>query len=169
MTDIATQFNKQNEADIFNENTMELPPRPSEYDGLTFKNTLTMGGWGQLTSGMYTIKGGFERSGYKAWGANGQGELIDRNVAWDTSDMERYMIVSIVPTYLDQDYSTTDQDRIEMEMGAYPFREMDWEPMSVKDLEKMETPNPYVQVGSDNAISLAASSMVLIGAGLSMF
>jgi len=169
MSDIANKFNRQNQADIFNENTMELPARPEAYSGDSFTNTISTGGWGTMTTGMYDIKGGFARSGYKSWGANGQGEAIDKNVAFDTVDMDRYMIVSLLPAYLDQDDDINDQDRIEMEVGAYPFRDQVWEPMAIDKLDQMDVPNVYMQVGADNANVLAASSIVMAAASMFIF
>jgi len=163
MSEIADKFNSRNQGDIFNDATMEMPARPEEYDGVTFDNTFSKGGYGEVTSGMYDIKGNYARSGYKSWGALGQGENDSLNVAFDNGDLDRYMIVSIVPAYVDQDASQTDRDRIEMEMGAYPFRDdIDWKPMAVDNLDDLEIPARYTQVGADGAKTLVASAVAAL-------
>lgn len=167
LSQVADTFNDRNQGDIFNSAQMELPERPEEFHGHTFENTLSKGGYGAVTSGMYDIKANYARSGYKSWGAIGQGENDSLNVAFDwNTDVDRYMIVSIVPAYVDQDESQTDRDRIEMELGAYPFRDdIDWTPKPIEDLDDLdnfEIPDRYTQVGADGAKVLVASTAAVL-------
>jgi hypothetical protein len=149
---------------------MELPMRPEEYSGDSFSHTMTKGGWGEMTSGWYDIVPNFHPSGYKSWGTIGQGAADNMSVAFDTDDLDRYMIVSIVPAYVDQDESNTDRDRIEMEIGAYPFREDEvWEPVSIDDISEDMSAMKYTQVGADGAKALVGATMAALAASTYIF
>jgi hypothetical protein len=74
---------------------MTMPNRPEAYSGVSFETTLAKGGFGEVTSGMYNVITGVE-SGYKPYGALGQGPRDDMSVALDHSDTDRVMIVSVI-------------------------------------------------------------------------
>lgn len=71
------------------------PTAPMQYDGPSFDNTITVGGYGSLTSGVYSL--GPKNSGFKAQGSLGQG-ADGLGAALDTSEKDRYMIVTITST-----------------------------------------------------------------------
>jgi len=74
---------------------LTMPRRPEAYSGLSFETTMAKGGFGEVTSGMYEVTTGVE-SGYKPYGALGQGPNPDMAVTLDHSDVDRVMIVTVV-------------------------------------------------------------------------
>jgi len=79
------------------------PPEPLPYDGYTFENTNSQAGYGMLTTGRYynTLLG--SRSGYKPWGALGQGTAKNRSVNLSGTDEERAMLITISLNHDDLD------------------------------------------------------------------
>lgn len=116
---------------------LTMPRRPEAYSGMSFETTMSKGGFGEVTSGMYEVTTGVE-SGYKPYGALGQGPDPDMAVTLDHSDVDRVMIVSVIarhnlgfydttlnefPNYYDQ---TINQEAISIEIGSYGWRDIDF-------------------------------------------
>jgi len=128
----------------------EHPTAPHAYEGNTFENTSNMGGYGSLTSGIYSL--GAKNSGFKAHGSLGQG-ADGLGATLDTSAKDRYMIVTLT--------STANHDKsgeIKLQLGAFPFANIDTTVpvVPVMDHDEDETPMLF----SDASITLA------LGAGL---
>lgn len=80
---------------------MEEPTRPAAYDGYTFANTNSRGGYGDLTTGLYDVKPLSQNSGYKSFGVLGQSESEDMSQVFDQADADRYMIISLIGVEVD--------------------------------------------------------------------
>jgi hypothetical protein len=86
--DIANTYNAAIVEDPSGESSIEyldLPVLPDVYSGNHFHNTGSLGGYGSVTSGDYDVEVGTS-SGYKSYGAMGQGTLDNLSVNLDTSD-----------------------------------------------------------------------------------
>jgi len=83
---------------FFNPQRMKLPPPvPRAYDGVFFENTTADRGWGKPTFGKYDVEQG-TWSGYKPFGALGQGLDVNLGVSLDTSTKPRIMLFTLMPT-----------------------------------------------------------------------
>jgi len=61
------------------------PIRPEDFSGETFATSQSLGGYGSTSSGMYTVETS-TKSGYKPFGAAGQGAAANYSIAFDESD-----------------------------------------------------------------------------------
>lgn len=97
-------------------------PRPLPYDGISFENTIPSGGYGQPSYGLYDIYTG-EESGYKPFGAMGQGMDNDLSVKLGDAEGDHVMLVQILPHLADWDQSTHTSpiEVISLEIGSYPW------------------------------------------------
>jgi len=99
------------------------------YDGYTFENTNSEAGYGTMTSGTYHNQLTGDSSGYKPWGALGQGSSKNKSVRLTTTDEERVMLVviSFFHDYATEDYQEDMWQGADMllEVGAYPWSDID--------------------------------------------
>jgi len=121
---------------------------PTPYSGLTFQNTGPKGGYGSVTSSMYIMELG-DPSGYKPFGSIGQGEATDLGVAYDTSSMDRYMMISVIPT---TDGFVQGSKEFDMTVGAY-----EWSDINLQT-PVFDTPDSYLE--ADGAAKLAVGTML---------
>ena len=93
-----------------------MPSLPSNFSGFDFRNTSNIGGYGFPTSGTYNV----EESGYKPFGALGQGDDSNLGVDLDVSPLDRFMLVTIfVPTDALQTLPIT--ATLTLELGSYEW------------------------------------------------
>ena len=85
-----------------------------------FSNTTSLGGYGDTSSGPYVHETA-AKSGYKPFGAAGQGPANNYSVALDQKPMDRIMLVTITPRSSTYTQSTT-TNTFKIEMGAYPWQ-----------------------------------------------
>ena len=88
-------------------------------DQYLFSNTSSLGGYGETSSGMYSVLTG-TKSGYKPFGAAGQGAANNYSIAFDQTQMDRIMLVSITPRSASYNQAST-TNTFSLEVGAYPF------------------------------------------------
>jgi len=157
---------------------LPLPPTPEDYDGYTFEMSSNLGGFGHPTAGMYHVD---DRtwSGYKPFGANGQGERDDLSVSMDHHHVDRVMLVTVNPqatrlettTSADLDsYDITDyagepgwrqtNETVSLKVGQYAFRH---------DLDFMPPSEQTVMQVGDAAQRLMAIAVAAPMVALSLF
>lgn len=101
-----------------------MPARPTSYLGDTFVGTgatESQGGYGVKTSGMYSVKA-TTASGYKPFGALGQGTSTDMAIALDTSNKSRVMLVTVMQKILTDNSAFTKT----LTLGAYGWNAIDF-------------------------------------------
>jgi hypothetical protein len=140
------------EQDWFAE-AIEMPAAPAAFSGYDFANTSNIGGYGAITSGRYETNAQ-RKSGFKPFGALGQGEAKERSVSlhnseFDSEDKDTYMVFTIVNQGADQSLYRNEPD-ILVEVGAYPFREIDF-----------TTPTKPTIVSADQAMYVLAGVTAL--------
>jgi len=155
-------FNMISSYNVEYDENMPLPEAPEPYDGETFMSTAHNGGYGQVSGGMYDIYSS-EASGYKPFGAIGQGMATDKSVALDTSDMARIMLVTVFTNTYDFDFGNgfiQNQELIDLTVGAYPFADIDFSVPEVPKLKQEERRSMqrgnFFAMDSDNAVAVSA-------------
>lgn len=170
---------QQNGVNTFNEanptaEPMKNLPLPEPYEGDTFDNTDSIGGYGAPTAGSFWYHPG-QQAQYKPFGTLGQGYRNDRSLVLDTSDQERVMILSLKtidsvhngeadwdddPTY-DNLGCDSYGDYSYLSLGAYPFQ-----PFDMDDFRVPSQADAKAVPMDDAAAALAAGSLA---AGLAMY
>lgn len=100
---------------------LDMPELPNEYSGFHFFNTGSLGGYGSRTSGHYDVAVG-ESSGYKPFGAMGQGHMDNLSIDLDTRDQTRIMLISVVPLDNSDSDWVQEEETVVIEVGSYPWR-----------------------------------------------
>lgn len=99
---------------------------PEPFSGMTFENTNSTGGLGELTSGRIQLNQ-WQKTGFKPYGALGFGPYDDKSVDLDkATDKDRVMLVTVTFDTSVMGSSSSDQEEnfaaeIKLEVGAYPF------------------------------------------------
>ena len=109
-----------------------MPARPSSFSGDTFTGsdaTSSQGGYGTKTSGMLSSVTQNVDTGYKPYGALGQGSENNKAVSLDHSDDKRVMIVTIFPK-INTDNSASTQT---LTLGAYGWQSINFDTPTVPD------------------------------------
>jgi len=124
--------------------SMEMPAAPNSHSGYDFDNTQNIGGYGSITSGYYETNGQ-RKSGYKPFGALGQGANPQMSVSlWNSEfgpeEVDKYMVFTVTNQGNDQANYFGKPD-ILIEVGSYPFKEIDF-----------TTPSRPSVVGADQAM-----------------
>ena len=172
--EIIREFN----ANVPNEDDkLAMPSLPAEYTGYTFEESSNLGGFGHPTSGMYDTHEQ-DWSGFKPYGAFGQGERDDLSVSLDDNNRARVMLVTINPqasmlettgdaTWFDYDienylgapgWSQTNET-VSLKVGQYSFR---------PTLE-FDPPTQEMAVSVDGARTLMALAIAAPVVALSLF
>lgn len=160
--EIAAYTNNFNLISSYNaeyDENMPLPEEPEPYHGETFESTAHNGGYGSVSGGMYNIQQS-QDNGFKPFGAAGQGLATDLNVALDTSDIDRFMLVTVFTNDWEDQWEQN-QELIDLTVGAYPFREIDFSVPEVPELTAERRSNNiqrgnFFSMDSDNAIAVSA-------------
>ena len=90
-----------------------VPSVPAAFKGDTFSNTDSQGGYGAPTAGYYDVS----KKGFKPYGAEGQGDKNDKNIALSTAAADRFMLVQVIP--LTNYTQATKNEVFKLNFGAY--------------------------------------------------
>jgi hypothetical protein len=101
-------------------NLLRDVPIPTLYDGPSFDNTETLGGYGFPTYGQYQIHNK-KVSGFKSYGVLGQGARDDLSLSSDGLDKTRIMVV--VLEHAPYWRINNDNEFVNLEVGSYEWRD----------------------------------------------
>ena len=113
---------------------------PAPFNGMTFADTTSQGGYGFPSSEIYNLGPG----GYKPFGAMGQGQAVNSNVDFNPSNTLRTMIMTILPG---EGFNQGDRI-IKFEVGSYPWN-------STIDFTVPRVPNIYGYSSDNDRMNMA--------------